>query len=523
MQKYSVKFGAVARIGESSKSGSSVSRRDIRHAPEVLDKERIARYARIVRDADQILRDNLVTFSVNGERHRFTIPSQSYYGNGWKWDAGENASATVHIDPERACEELRAFESGQWKNGFVPHLVYRPGETKYYPGPEIWDIPQKQAGDLRTSGINQPPNLAIAVEYIYKYDPDEKRRESFRDEMLPYLMREHDFLKVSHDSEDSGLQTVFHSWASGRDNSQLWDQSLEEIDLSSIPPDVIAEVDVNRFDHLVGKSTHRPTNEQYYKYIYLIKFFAELGWDYEKIAKKSPFAVKDIVTSSIWAKGNDSVAYLLREAGRDKEAEIYQGYADQTREALLGTWDPAIKQFCDINVAQGRYERIVVPTSGIFMPIFAGAYTNDILNDLLDRHDNPYDFGAPYPIPSTSLLLQGKEFSPILYHRGPVWPYINESVSTGYLIAAQSEKVRLSDETRARVRRKGISLAKSTIDMVDQCGFQEFFNPYGSKAEQGLGFGKFSWTAGSVLKCLNLLVEQGELPKEFFSTLYPHN
>jgi hypothetical protein len=513
-------------------------------------KLREASYTELAKRANSILESNTIPFSANGIDYRATVPSPDYYHNIFNWDSAFNAKAFVHIDPERAYDEARALVAGQRKDGMIPHIVYIPGSTKdYYPRPHQWQTEGEQLGELQTSGITQPPLLAVGIKYIYDHAPDDEKKKEFLKEMLPHLMDCHDFLKRTHDSENTGLLTVFHPWASGEDNSPLWDESLERIDNSDFPkhmiPDYVKEdVDKNRVDHKAGKASHRPTDKQYYKYIYLIDFYARMGWDYKQIAAESPVAVKDVTMSSIWARANDSLADLLDEAvlletdekkrkEYMKKATEYRMDRDDTRKALLDTWGKDIHpdrsglmQFCNLDVsalcaqeiAEGKRDNnhIIEPTSGIFMPLYAGVFTEEIVTHLLDRLDDPDDFGPQYPVPSLS--LKSDKIDTKRYWRGPVWSIINSFIAKGLIEASQCKG--LSPETKKRAGEKGIHIAKSTLQMSIECGSQETYNPKGPDAEQGLGFKDFSFNEGANILCINLLIEEGVLPKNFFSLFY---
>lgn len=530
---------------ESQQPVTTKTPQEIGHTYSTLE---LAELKKLAKRANTILLDNIHTFVANGKNYRATVPSPDYYHNIWNWDAAINAMGLVHLDPERAYDEARALVAGQWDTGMIPHVVYIPGETTYYPPADRWKIKQEYLGEIETTGITHPPLLAIAIKHIYKHSPDNERKKAFLKEMLPHLIKYHDYLKEFRDSEDGGLLTIVHPWESGRDNSPLWDEPIKRIDLDVIPEYVKFDVDHNRIDHKAGKSSHRPFTEQYYKYMYLIDLYAnKWNWDYKKIVEESPFAVKDITMSSIWAKANDSLAFLLDEASKlendaeekiklEEKATKYRGHANQTREALINTWgpdpkNPGLMQFreqdvsklCRQEIANGlRADNwITEPTGGIFMPLYAGVFTDEIVSHLIDRLNDPDDFGTPYPVPSFSFKKKDK-IDKTRYWRGPVWALINYFIVEGLLSASRSEK--LSPEVRRRALEKGLYIDKSTPKMSEECGSQETYNPDGPKAEQGLGFKNFSFNESANIMCLNLLRENEEaFPKDFFQTLYSNN
>ena len=119
-----------------------------------------------------------------------------------------------------------------------------------------------------------------------------------------------------------------------------------------------ADVDLNRKDIRSHSSQERPTESDYYRYIYLIELFKDLAWDYTKILDETPFAAKDILFNSIWERANEALAALLHTYGKQEEANTYQQWAEQTRNALTNTWSEEHNQYCDIDVTQGRHQAL---------------------------------------------------------------------------------------------------------------------------------------------------------------------
>src|SRR5258708_27211849 len=99
--------------------------------------------------------------------------------------------------------------------------------------------------------------------------------------------------------DSQGCTIVSNPQSSGTDDSPRWDSILKRIDLNMIPTNIKANVDLNRKDIRYRSSQERPTEEDYYRYIYLIELFKDLSWDYTKIVQETPFAVKDILFNSI--------------------------------------------------------------------------------------------------------------------------------------------------------------------------------------------------------------------------------
>lgn len=451
-------------------------------------------YQALLDEAKAVLQRNTITVTVDGKPYERVIPSRDYYVHQWLWDSAGIAMGLVHINEEAAFNELTSLVAGQWHNGLLPHIIYNPDEARYYPPSDQWQTTAFTRHGIKTSGITDPPLLAISVEYACNHSANEPRKRDFLKTMLPSLMAYHDYLKYYRDPEACGLLTVVHPWESGTDDSPRWDSILKRIDLKDIPAQVKENVDRNRKDTRVHTSEERPTEEDYYRYIYLIELFKNLSWDYKKIVRQSPFAVKDIFFNSIWQRANEALAALLYRYGKQQEAGKYRQWAEETRKALTDTWDQAYKQYCDIDVTQGNHQPIVVPTNALFMPLYAGAATEQQLEILLHRLAQPDEFSTAYPVPSTAINC--RYFDKDRYWRGPTWPITNFFIIEGL------------KRYRTRQRDAGLQakrLTASTIQMIEDNGFWEYFDPIqdGTKAhEKGMGFSSFSWTAALLIQLI---------------------
>jgi glycogen debranching enzyme len=304
-------------------------------------------YLELLNEASEILRCNTITVTVDGKPYERAIPSRDYYVHQWLWDSAGIAMGLVHINEEAAFNEIISLIAGQWNNGLIPHIIYNPGEARYYPPADQWQTTRFTRNGIKTSGITDPPLLAIAAEYICAHASVEQKKRDFIKNVLPSIMAYHDYLKRYRDPEDCGLLTIVHPWESGTDDSPRWDSVLNRIDLNMIPTDIKTDVDLNRKDIRHHNSQERPIKADYYRYIYLIELFKDLAWDYTKIIHETPFAVKDILFNSIWERANEALVALLHTYGNQEEANTYQRWAEQTRKALTNTWSQEYNQYCD--------------------------------------------------------------------------------------------------------------------------------------------------------------------------------
>lgn len=410
------------------------------------------KYSETLAKAKKILTDNVYTLSLNGKVYRRIIPSKFFYVHQWNWDSATHAMATVYFDEELAFDEIRSLVSGQWKNGMIPHIVFNPKEKIYFPGPNFWGTDKFGF----SSGITQPPLLAISILHIYKTAKNKGKAKKFLEEMLPKLDKYHNYLKKYRDGEGSGLLTIIHPWESGTDNSPRFDKYLSEIDLKDIPKEVIQIVRKFRTDIKIGERTTRPLMEDYYRYIYLIFLYRNLGWNCRKIVADSPFAIKDTFFSSIWAASNVALSdlFMLKE---DKiKAKKFRIMAEQTRRAIKESFDPKEE------------------TIALFAPIIAGGADEGQFKILMRILKDRKRFWSRFPVPSTS--LDSSNFDSFRYWRGPSWPIINM-----LLIERLTSQNKIQKE-----------LLKKTLDLIKKKGF---FECYSSQDGNPAGFPNFSWTA----------------------------
>lgn len=450
-------------------------------------------YLKVKAQAEKVLENNLYEVTLNGKKYRRTVPSKEFYVHQWNWDSATHAMGLIHVDEQRAYEELLALVSGQWTNGMIAQITFNPKETKYFPGPQFWGTEKFATGEIVTSGITQPPLLAISVNYLWKKAKDRKKVQEFVKQILPAVIKYHYFLKNYHDPENSGLVSAVHPWECGEDNSPRWDLPLEKIKLDEIPDKVKILVNKYRSDDKLGDASHRPGMDDYYRYMYLVQLYQDWDWDYHTIVKESPFLVKDVLFNSIWCKANESLAELLSDSGSQDQAKIFADYAEQTRLALRKLWDPETQIFTDLDVAQGKSVRIKENSVANFTTLLAGVPEDGQLDVLLDKLTDPAQFWPAYPVPTTA-LSDGK-FSLTKYWRGPTWP-IND-----FLIIEGLSRYR----NNPRCRKIFADLLDKTLEMITKNGFFEYFDPTNGLARPGkeidasLGFGSFSWTAAIFL------------------------
>ena len=172
----------------------------------------------LLNEAKAVLQRNTIMVTVDGKPYKRVIPSRDYYVHQWLWDSAGTAMGLVHFNEEAAFNELLSLVAGQWNNGLIPHIIYNPDEARYYPPSDLWQTAKFTQHGIKTSGITDPPLLAIAAKYVCDHSANEQKKQAFIKTILPSLMAYHNYLQRYRDPEGCGLLTIVHPWESGTDD-----------------------------------------------------------------------------------------------------------------------------------------------------------------------------------------------------------------------------------------------------------------------------------------------------------------
>jgi glucosylglycerate hydrolase len=420
----------------------------------------------------------------------WTKPGPSLYPHQWSWDSAFIALGLAHLDNQRARRELETLFASQWASGKVPHIVFNPEAPpqSYFPDAERWSsaaLSSDAPSSPHTSGLCQPPVHAIAVLRIWEtaQGKDERRVElarNFLRDSYPRLLAWHLYLTTARDPEGSGLVTIYHPWESGTDNSPRWDATLEEVEIGDLPP-------YTRYDlKHVEDPSHRPTDEEYDRYLWLLEMLKKARYDEATIYESHPFLVKDVLFSAILVAANEALLEIaVAVSAPDEERTLIEGWIERGRESLDERWDEELKLCLDYDLRTGASPR--VRTVAGFAPLIAGGLSEEHLEDLLDTLDSSSFTGDPrlcWPVPpSTSPEERG--FHPRSYWRGPTWPVANWLLWYSLIRAGKPERAE-------RLRR-------ASLEQLASGGFAEYFEPF---TGEPLGSPDQSWTAAVALDFL---------------------
>jgi hypothetical protein len=406
-----------------------------------------------------------------------TKPSPDLYPHQWMWDSCFIAIGLSRYDPKRAQGELLALLRGQWTNGMVPQIIFNPKATGYFPGPDVWQSERSQLAPkaLATSGITQPPVLAMAAMAAFEWDSDRERAEAFGREVYPKIRAFHEFLYRERDPDGSGLVTVVHPWESGLDNSPPYLDAGERVHLTYRPQ-------YTRLDTLHVAAAHRPTAKDYDLFVWLLEQMRTADYDWARYLPAATMQVEDVLFNCILVRANDDLFRLGRALG----------FADEDEFARYGTrmaiqeklWDESTGMFYSYDrVAK---QLLIDPTVAGLMPLLVwtvgdGAHRRERL--LAALADGTRFAASGFACPTTA--MNSLRFNPENYWLGPVW------VNTNWLVI---QALQAQGETAAAER-----LLANTIELVRRSGFREYFNPF---TGEGYGTDQFSWSAALTIDLL---------------------
>jgi len=414
----------------------------------------------------------------------FTIPTDKLYPFQWNWDSGFVSMGWGHFNLDFAIQEINSLFSGQWENGMIPHIIFHSeNETTYFPNHDFWEAHVNKGAPHKpkTSGITQPPVHGFVLEQLLQQHPNSEQLNAFVKTIFPKIVHYHRFFYQYRDPKKEGLVFIFHPWESGRDNSPLWDESMDRIiiDKNKLPK-------YTRKDTDISDPSERPTADKYDRYVYLLELGKKYQYDGDGIYKESPYLIQDSLINAILIKSNQSLINIGRQFNLDTaELEEWQSQSKQAYKNKL--WNESLGCFTTYDLRADK--QILHKEIGGIFPLFANIPTelqaNKINDYLVSLHQRGYYICPSFDVDSP--LFDSKR-----YWRGPIWPQMNWMVYKGLKNYGFEETA---------------NIAKSDlIELVHTLGFYEYFESQKSKAQKlskGYGGNNFSWTASSIIDLIN--------------------
>ncbi len=411
-------------------------------------------------------------------RGGYTIPSARLYPFQWSWDSGFIALGLACHRPERAMEEIRNMFRGQWRNGLLPHIVFHRDDPNYFPGPDVWGTASVREGpqNIRTSGIVQPPVFAFVLDRIASMPIGRSSKwKEFEGVLYPQLLAYHRYLYQRRDPKGEGLVYIQHNWEAGTDNSPTWDPVLETIDIEQT-----RDVSSLRRDIRNVSADHRPSNENYRRYIYLVDLFKRCDYRDEAIAAESPFLVQDVLFNAILVRSNSALIAIGQRNAQDT-AEVEEWNKKTIAAMNLKLWDEREGFYFPYDLRGDR--RLTIKTSSGLMPLLAGIPSQRQATRLVQHLHGSFTLGQDWRLCASTSPTE-PSFDPVKYWRGPIWTNLNWMLHHGL--------------HRYGFNREADKLKQDTLDLLSEVGLFEYFNP-SPRNPEGLGSDNFSWSAALAL------------------------
>jgi glucosylglycerate hydrolase len=413
----------------------------------------------------------------------FVKPAPALYPHQWSWDAAFISIGLARLDLPAARANLSHLFRGQWRNGMVPHIVFDPAASGYFPGPDRWHstLSADAPSEPLTSGICQPPVHSTAVLKTVQAAQEHHGRPlddtmRWARDLYPKLLAWHRFLARERMVPTGGLVRIFHGWESGMDNSPRWDAPYSRV---VVGPD-LAPYRRRDTEH-VADAGQRPTDEEYDRYLWLVEEAKRARYDQAELARTGSFNVGDVFFTAILAAACADLAHVASVVGAPDGAELAELEA-RAREAVLARVSAMTGMAADLDLRTG--EELTSDTVAGFAPLLAGGAPRALAGQLVATLLGPGWAGSEgmrWPLPP-STATRSPAFRPRTYWRGPVWPV------TTWLLATALER---QGEAAAAA-----ALQAATLQQVDGTRFAEYYEPYSGEP---LGSPYQSWTAAVVL------------------------
>lgn len=415
----------------------------------------------------------------------YTVPAQGPYPHQWLWDSCFTAIGQRHYDIDRAKTEILSLLRGQWANGMFPNMIFNHAR-QYRRERDIWRswLSTDAPDNVHTTGITQPPLVAEAVVRIGENLNKVERRAWYKT-VFPSLLAYHEWLYAERDPHQEGLVLQIHPWETGLDSTPPWIHELHEHQLPTWVQ-VVHKVGLDKVISLFRRDVKYVSPSQRLSTLDALAFYAvqrrlrRKNYDIKRVLSHSLFAIEDITFNSIFIRANthlQAIAKYLKIELSDELLERMQ----KTESSFAALWDPYSRQYFSREFVTHRL--LKDSSIGTLMPLYAGCISQERAGQLVKMLEDEHAFGAPYPIPSVP--LNSEWFSEHAYWQGPTWLNMNWLIIDGL--------------KRYGYKEHAAALRESTLEMVKNAGFAEYFSPLdGSPA----GAENFSWTAALTIDLL---------------------
>lgn len=396
------------------------------------------------------------------DRGGFTIPTSRLYPYQWNWDSAFAALGFARFDRLRAWTEIDMLLDAQWANGMVPHIIFRSNDPDYFPGPDVWQT----GSDPASSGHSQPPVAACIVHQLMQSGSSEDREHAER--LFPKLLDYHRWFHAHRDPDKTGLVATIHPWESGRDNCPDWDSGMNGM---SAAPDL---GDYVRRDTSHVDASERPNKFQYDRFLTIIKFGRECGWNSEELYRNGPFLMVDPGIQFILLRADRELLAMAKEFKRpENEIEELSGWIARSETGSEKLWNDDISAYCALDLRTGELSDAL--TNASMLAYYGKAGSEEHRERMLERAREILN-QVKYSFPSWDPAHP--KFESKRYWRGPVWAIMNYMIAEG-----------LDDHGDALMAQR---VRNDTRTLIGEAGYYEYFCPV---TGAGCGGNDFTWTA----------------------------
>ena len=389
------------------------------------------------------------------DRGGFTVPTARLYPYQWNWDSAFVALGFATFDRQRAWREVETLLEGQWPDGMIPHILFRRNDPDYFPGPSTW---RADRGPISSGGISQPPVLASIVRWL---DVDEDRLRT----VYPKILAWHRWWHNERMPDGCPVIATVHPWETGRDNSPDWSIGMEAM---SIDPELET---YTRRDTAHADPSQRPSDEEYAKYVTIVKAGRDLDWDQARLTNEGPFLMGDPGLHFILLRADRDLLALAEQLG-EPTAEI-EAWIEAGVSGSDWFWNDDLSAFCARDVRSGMFSSGFTNASPLCFYADAGTPAQ---REATTAHLHRIGARARYLMPSWD--PDHPQFDSQRYWCGPVWPQMNRIVAVGLAEQGETDLAhRVAEDIRSLVRKSR---------------FRECFDPISGGGCIGTDF---SWTA----------------------------
>ena len=413
--------------------------------------------------------DRSVAILKLNDKGSYTVPTHGLYPFQWNWDSCLTALGFSHFDEQRAWLEIETLFAHQWEDGMVPHIVFHELDDGYFPGPDVWNTRRV----VPTSGITQPPVAGFAVKRLFDRSENREQIADRVKALVKSIDRWHQWFFDCRDPQGEGLVALIHPWESGRDNSIDWDKPFVNVPTDGVQP-------YTRRDTQHADPAHRPTKDQYDRYLWLVEHFRSLDWDNSILHDNSPFRIIDPGFNAILLRSCAEVALLAEELDEPEIAHRNSRWAKRGINALEKLWSSEHSQYvCWDRVAE---EQINSASIGGILAVFA-PLNQERVTAIVSRLKT-IAANSKYLVASHDPT--DNRFDSKRYWRGPVWLIVNYMIIDGLQQAGQHQMA--------------ASIEHDSQALIAESGFAEYYDPVSA---EGCGGDSFTWTAAMMLEFIS--------------------